>query len=126
MRRPERAVWEVARVLRPQGVYVLTTNNASEMPLRSPLSHLFVWAEKALGAVRFGVSDQESRSRVFRRSLFVVCDVKKGERLTEENVRSIRPADGMHTRHLADVVGKTAAKNIERGTPLQWDLVTPD
>ena len=53
--RPERAVWEVARVLRPQGVYVLTTNNASEMPLRSPLSHLFVWAEKALGAYATGV-----------------------------------------------------------------------
>jgi ubiquinone/menaquinone biosynthesis C-methylase UbiE len=48
--RPELAVWEVARVLRPGGVYVMTTNNASEMPLRSPLTHLFAWAEKAFGA----------------------------------------------------------------------------
>lgn len=47
--RPERAVWEVARVLRPGGVLVMTTNNASEVPLRSPLSHLFAWAEKAAG-----------------------------------------------------------------------------
>jgi SAM-dependent methyltransferase len=47
---PERAVWEVARVLRPGGVYVMTTNNASEVPCRSPLSHLFAWIEKALGA----------------------------------------------------------------------------
>jgi ubiquinone/menaquinone biosynthesis C-methylase UbiE len=50
--RPERAVWEVARVLRPGGVYVMTTNNASEVPLRSPLSHLFAWLEKAFGAHR--------------------------------------------------------------------------
>ena len=53
--RPERAVWEVGRVLRPGGTYVLTTNNASELPLRSPLSHLFVWVEKALGAYWPGV-----------------------------------------------------------------------
>jgi SAM-dependent methyltransferase len=48
--RPELAVWEVSRILKPGGVFVMTTNNASEMPLRSPLSHLFVWIEKALGA----------------------------------------------------------------------------
>ena len=47
--RPELAVWEVARVLRPGGVFIMTTNNASEMPLRSPLSHLFAWIEKAAG-----------------------------------------------------------------------------
>jgi SAM-dependent methyltransferase len=47
---PEFAVWEVARVLRSGGVYVMTTNNASEVPLRSPLSHLFAWLEKAFGA----------------------------------------------------------------------------
>jgi SAM-dependent methyltransferase len=47
---PELAVWEIARVMRPGGVLIMTTNNASEMPLRSPLSHLFAWAEKALGA----------------------------------------------------------------------------
>lgn len=50
--RPERAVWEVARVLRPGGVFVMTTNNASEMPLRSPLTHLFAWLEKYVGAHR--------------------------------------------------------------------------
>jgi SAM-dependent methyltransferase len=50
--RPERAVWEVARVLKPGGVFLMTTNNASEVPLRSPLSHLFAWLEKAIGADR--------------------------------------------------------------------------
>jgi ubiquinone/menaquinone biosynthesis C-methylase UbiE len=48
--RPELAVWEIARVLKPGGVLVMTTNNASEVPLRSPLSHLFAWLEKAFGA----------------------------------------------------------------------------
>jgi pseudaminic acid synthase len=81
-------------------------------------------AEKALGSVHFGVSERESRSRVFRRSLFVVRDVKKGELFTSENVRSIRPGDGLHTRHLAEVLGKTAALDIAQGTPLSWDLVS--
>jgi len=53
--RPDRAVWEVARVLRPGGVFVMTTNNASEVPLRSPLSHLGAWLEKAIGFRREGV-----------------------------------------------------------------------
>jgi len=48
--RPELAVWEIARVLRPGGVFVMTTNNASEAPCKSPLSHLFAWVEKAIGA----------------------------------------------------------------------------
>ncbi|MHB8466597.1 MAG: class I SAM-dependent methyltransferase [Acidimicrobiales bacterium] len=50
--RPELAVWEVSRLLRPGGAFVMTTNNASEAPLRSPLSHLFAWVEKAMGATR--------------------------------------------------------------------------
>jgi len=53
--RPERAVWELARVLRPGGMVVLTTNNASEVPLRSPLSHLFAWLEKMAAADRPGL-----------------------------------------------------------------------
>ena len=53
--RPELAVWEISRVLRPGGVLVMTTNNASEVPERSPLTHLFPWLEKALGATRPGL-----------------------------------------------------------------------
>jgi pseudaminic acid synthase len=82
-------------------------------------------AEKALGAIHFGVSERENRSRVFRRSLFVVRAVKKGERFTAKNVRSIRPGNGLHTRHLAEVLGRTAAQDIVQGTPLSWDLVNP-
>jgi N-acetylneuraminate synthase len=80
-------------------------------------------AEKALGKVKFEVSPEEAASRAFRRSLFAVRDVKCGEVFTRENVRSIRPADGLHTRHLKEVLGRRAACDIERGTPLAWDLV---
>jgi pseudaminic acid synthase len=78
--------------------------------------------EKALGRVRYGVGEEE-RTRVFRRSLFVVRDVKAGETFTDENVRSIRPGHGLPPKHLSDVLGHTAALDIKRGTPLSWALV---
>jgi N-acetylneuraminate synthase len=80
-------------------------------------------AEKALGQIQFGVGPEEAASRVFRRSLFVVQDMKQGQAFTAENVRSIRPGHGLHTRHLPEVLGRHAARDIERGTPLRWDLV---
>jgi len=80
-------------------------------------------AEKALGQVHFGFSAKEADSRVFRRSLFVVQNMKRGEGFTTENVRSIRPAHGLHPRHLPEVLGRHAARDIERGTPLSWELV---
>jgi len=79
--------------------------------------------ERALGAVHFGASAQEASSLVFRRSLFVVEDLRRGEEFTARNVRSIRPAHGLHTRHLPQVLGRRAARDIARGTPLDWDLV---
>jgi N-acetylneuraminate synthase len=80
-------------------------------------------AEKALGEVHFGLSEKEETSRKFRRSLFVVEDVEQGDLFTPENVRSIRPGNGLHTRHLKEVLGKRAARGIKRGTPLSWELV---
>jgi pseudaminic acid synthase len=80
-------------------------------------------AEQALGRVYFGLSVKEQASRRFRRSLFVVVDMKQGEIFTRDNVRSIRPGDGLHTRHLLEVLGKRAARDVERGTPLSWDLL---
>jgi pseudaminic acid synthase len=79
--------------------------------------------ERALGKVYFGLSTQEAGSRIFRRSLFVVEDLRQGEAFTTQNVRSIRPANGLHTRHLSEILGKHASRDILRGTPLAWDLV---
>jgi sialic acid synthase SpsE len=83
------------------------------------------FTERALGEARVAPTDEESESRRFRRSLFVVEDVAAGELLTERNVRSIRPADGLHTREYEAVLGRRAARAIERGTPLSWDLLEP-
>jgi pseudaminic acid synthase len=79
--------------------------------------------EKALGKVYYGVHEREAASRAFRRSLFVVKDVKAGEVLTEEHVRSIRPGHGLAPKHLPEVLGRRAARDIARGTPLAWELV---
>jgi pseudaminic acid synthase len=80
-------------------------------------------SEQALGKVHFGASPQELKSRIFRRSLFVVQDLKQGQPFSDNNVHSIRPGHGLHTRHLREVLGKHATRDIERGTPLSWDLV---
>lgn len=79
--------------------------------------------EAALGRVSYEVGAREAKSRVFRRSLYVVEDVRAGEPFTEKNVRSIRPGDGLPPRHLGEVIGRRAARDIARGVPLAWDLV---
>jgi N-acetylneuraminate synthase len=79
--------------------------------------------EQALGRVCYGAGENEIKSRIFRRSLFVVQDMKAGEMFTAQNVRSIRPGHGLHTRYLDIVLGKKARIKIDRGTPLDWDLI---
>ncbi len=80
-------------------------------------------AEKVLGEVRHAPTEREAESRRFRRSLFVVRDVKAREAFTAENVRSIRPAAGLSPKYLEAVLGRHAARDIVSGTPLSWDLV---
>lgn len=80
-------------------------------------------AERALGRVRYDRTAGEEASRMFRRSLFVVCDVRAGEIFSAENVRSIRPGHGLAPKHLESVLGRRASRDVPRGTPLSWDLV---
>ncbi len=80
--------------------------------------------EEALGSYEYKLTDKQIAERKLSRSLFVVKDIKKGERITEENVRSIRPGNGMHTKHYDEVLGRTAAVDIEKGTPLGWELLS--
>jgi pseudaminic acid synthase len=77
--------------------------------------------EAALGSIKYGSSDKEEKSKAFRRSLYVVKDVKAGETFTPENVRSIRPGFGLHTRHLPEILGKQAETDVPAGTPVHWD-----
>ena len=82
-------------------------------------------AWEALGEARFGAaSAAEAQSAQFRRSIYVVADVAEGEVFTRDNIRCIRPGLGLHTRHFNAVLGKSAKRAIERGTPLNLDLVS--
>jgi pseudaminic acid synthase len=79
------------------------------------------WA--ALGSVHYEEVEAEAAGRDHRRSLYVVADVHKGEVLTPENVRSIRPGHGMAPKHLYEVLGKPASRDLKRGEPLAWDQI---
>ncbi|MEI7635800.1 MAG: pseudaminic acid synthase [Syntrophus sp. (in: bacteria)] len=79
--------------------------------------------EKALGKISYEITEKQKENRVFRRSLFVVKDMRKGEAFSHENVRSIRPGHGMHTRYLDQIMGRKAVRDIKKGTPVLWDLV---
>src|SRR5207248_11468680 len=79
--------------------------------------------EKALGRVNYGLTAKEIGMRKLRRSLFAVQEVRAGEPLTAENVRSIRPGHGLPPKHLPEILGRKAAKPISAGTPLAWELI---
>ena len=80
--------------------------------------------EKAMGEVSYELSEKSKKNRIFARSLFVVEDIEKGTVFSKENIRSIRPGYGLPPKYLYDILGKKASKNIKRGTPLTWELIT--
>jgi N-acetylneuraminate synthase len=80
-------------------------------------------AWQALGQVSYGPTEKELKSLVFRRSLYIVHDMKAGEVFTSENVRAIRPGYGLPPKYLDTIMGKKAAVDVKRGTPLSWELV---
>lgn len=77
--------------------------------------------ELAIGHITYELTDKVKSNRKFSRSLFVVENIRAGEIITEQNVRSIRPGFGMHPKHLAEILGKKALVNLERGTPLKME-----
>lgn len=79
--------------------------------------------EEALGKVDYSLSERAKKSREHARSLFATKSIKKGESFTTENIRSIRPGHGLPPKHLPEILGKKAKTDIERGTPLKWDLI---
>jgi pseudaminic acid synthase len=76
-------------------------------------------AEVALGMVDYSLTEKMKKSREFSRSLYVVEDIKAGEVLTEQNIRSIRPGFGLHPKYLKEVLGKKAKGDLEKGTALK-------
>ncbi|RZJ01601.1 MAG: pseudaminic acid synthase [Brevundimonas sp.] len=80
-------------------------------------------AWRALGAPGYQLKGSEEGNIAFRRSLYVVADVEEGAPFTDANVRSIRPGYGLEPRHLESVLGKSAARRLERGEALRWDML---
>lgn len=79
--------------------------------------------EKALGSETYKLTDKQIKSRESSRSLFIVKDIKKGELFSKDNIRSIRPGNGLHTRYYEDILGKRARIDVEKGTPMAWELI---
>lgn len=79
--------------------------------------------ERAIGIVCYNVSEREEESKIFRRSIFVVEDIKEGEVFSEKNIRVIRPGVGLEPKYYEEILGKIATSSIERGTPLTWSMV---
>ena len=79
--------------------------------------------EKALGKVNYELSDKMKVNREFSRSLFVVEDIEKGNVVTENNVRSIRPGFGLHPKYLNEILGKKVNQNLNKGTPFEVSFI---
>ena len=80
-------------------------------------------AFQALGSVQYGIQEAEENSLRYKRSVYVVKDIKKGESFTKENIRVIRPGDGMPPKYYEMLLGKTATADLDKGTPMNWDLI---
>ena len=78
---------------------------------------------QSLGKIHYGTTEKEKNSIRFRRSVFAVSDIRKGEKFTKENIRRIRPGDGLAPKYYATIMGKTASQDIKYGTPITWDLI---
>lgn len=80
-------------------------------------------AWQALGQVSYGPTETEKKSIQYRRSLYVVQDIKEGDALTRDNVRAIRPGLGLPTKYLEQILGRTVKQDVPRGTALAWKLI---
>ena len=81
-------------------------------------------AEKAIGKIRYGPTEQEKSSMCFRRSIFVIKDIKVGEKFTEDNIKIIRPGYGLAPKHYNDILNKFSNKDLKKGEPLALNVVS--
>lgn len=90
------------------------------------LKNLVIESERAflsLGTIQYGVQEAENKNVLYKRSIYVSQDIKAGDDFTTENIRVIRPGDGLKSKYYDLVLGKKAKQDIKRGTPLSWNLL---
>ena len=80
--------------------------------------------ETMLGKVDYELTEKKKKSREFSRSLFIVTDVQKGETITEQNIRSVRPGYGLHPKHFTEIIGGKFKSSFEKGTPLSLEMIS--
>lgn len=80
-------------------------------------------AEKSIGEVNYNLSDKKKEGRVFSKSIFISNDINKGELFTKENIRIVRPGDGIHPKHYSSILGKKSNVTIKMGNPLKLEYV---
>ena len=102
----------------PDDAFSLTPNEFKEM-VKSVRD-----AESIVGNVTYGGVLSEKETKNLRRSLFVVKNMKKGDTFNEENVKSIRPGNGLHTKHYWNILGKECNQDIELGTPMKFEFIS--
>jgi len=83
-------------------------------------------AWNALGDDNFSRPKSESDSKVFRRSLYFVSDIKSGEKIKSTDIRRIRPGFGIPPKHFDEIIGKTVTKDVSRGEAVRWELISND
>ena len=77
--------------------------------------------EKMFGKISYEITEKKKKSFKFKRSLFISKDINKGEIITEENIKSVRPADGISPKYYNHVLGKKVRKDLKFGTPLLFE-----
>ena len=77
----------------------------------------------SLGKIQYGVQKAEEKSLIYKRSIYIAKDIKKGEQFNHDNTRVIRPGNGLPSKYFKHIIGKTAQFDIKAGTPLSWDLI---
>jgi pseudaminic acid synthase len=90
------------------------------------MAQLVIEAKRAwhsIGKVNYSLTDSEKKSMIFRRSLYIVKDMRAGDVLSTENLKAIRPGFGLAPKHLTKVIGKSVTRDVDRGTPLNWDFI---
>lgn len=104
----------------PDGAFSMEPDEFKEM-----VSNIRI-VETALGKVSYELTSKQEKSREHSRSLFVVEDIKKGDCLTENNIRSIRPGFGMQPKYYEEILGKKVNQTLKKGTPLNWEYIIGD
>ena len=79
--------------------------------------------EKAKGYVTYELTEKQKEGRQFGRSLFIAEDICEGSEFTKDNIRSVRPAAGLATKHYESVLGRKASCGLKKGMPLSWEMI---